>query len=188
MKHPLQDTSRRPIRRRFFGGWGRRPRLSLIVVVYRMPMQARNTLRSLLPEYQRGCTTADYEVIAVENRSHELIDPGFIRGLPDNFRYVLREETGASPVRAVNEAAAMARGEIIGVMIDGARLVTPGIVSGVLQACTLTRSAVVSVPGYHIGSELQQNAVEKGYDASEDQRLLASVNWYEDGYLSLIHI
>ena len=61
-------------------GKSRRPRISLVLVVYKMPLQARNTIRSLLPEYQRGCDAADYEVIVVENRSSELLDPGFIEG------------------------------------------------------------------------------------------------------------
>jgi hypothetical protein len=160
----------------------RRPRLSLVLVVYRMPLQARNTIRSLLPDYQRGCDPADYEVIIVENRSPELLDPGFIKGLPGNFRYLLRDEAAPTPVFAVNEAARLARGDVIGVMIDGARLLTPGVVRGVLQATASIDNAVVSVPGYHIGSELQQSAVENGYDVAEDQRLLASVDWHEDGY------
>ena len=63
-------------------GKRRRPRLSLVLVVYRMPVQARNTIRSLLPDYQRGVSRDDYEVVIVENRSREVLDPGFLRGLP----------------------------------------------------------------------------------------------------------
>jgi hypothetical protein len=160
----------------------RRPRLSLILVVYKMPLQARNTIRSLLPDYQRGCSIDDYEVIIAENRSPEILDPGFVKGLPRNFRYLLRDETSQTPVFAVNQAARMARGEMIGVMIDGARLITPGVIRGMLQAQRIAPNVVVSVPGYHIGLELQQAAVEKGYGVEEDQRLLASTDWQEDGY------
>ncbi|MEO0437597.1 MAG: hypothetical protein AAF098_11885 [Pseudomonadota bacterium] len=160
----------------------KQPKLSLVLVVHRMPLQAANTIRSLLPGYQRGCRSSDYEVIIVENRSSELLDPGFLKGLPGNFRYVLRDEVASTPVFAVNEAARLARGDMLGIMIDGARLVTPGIVRGILRAQASIKNPVVSVPGYHIGSELQQTAVAKGYDASVDQRLLASVDWQEDGY------
>lgn len=158
------------------------PRLSLVLMVYDMPLQARNTIRSLLPDYQRGCNPDDYEVIIVENRSRELLDPGFVQGLPRNFRYLLRDESASTPVHAINEAAEQARGSMIGVMIDGARLLTPGVVRGILQATDGVSNPVVSVPGYHIGSELQQLAVEKGYGVAEDQELLASVDWHEDGY------
>ncbi|MEM1142013.1 MAG: hypothetical protein AAGI88_05455 [Pseudomonadota bacterium] len=159
-----------------------RPKVSLVLVVHKMPMQAANTIRSLLPDYQRGCDSRDYEVIIVENRSCELLDSGFVKGLPDNFRYILRDETAPTPVFAVNEAAQMARSDMLAIMIDGARLLTPGIVSGILRAQASVSNPVVSVPGYHLGSELQQKAVVKGYDASVDQRLLASVDWLEDGY------
>ena len=160
----------------------RPPKLSIVVVVYRMALQARNTIRSLLPDYQQGANPGDYEVLIVENRSAELLDPGFIAGLPGNFRYLLRDETAPTPVHAVNEGVRRARGGNVCVMIDGARLLTPGIVRGLLAGHRLHDSAIVAVPGYHIGSELQQLAVANGYDVEQDQQLLASINWPRDGY------
>jgi hypothetical protein len=44
-------------------------------------------------------------VIIVENRSPDLLEPGFIKGLSQNFRYLLRDEPTSTPVYAVNEAA-----------------------------------------------------------------------------------
>lgn len=160
----------------------RPPRLSIVVVVYDMPLQARNTLRSLLPDYQQGANPDDYEVLVIENRSRGLLDPGFVAGLPGNFRYVLREEPSSTPVYAVNEGVRRARGDNVCVMIDGARLLSPGIVHGLLAGHRLYRNAIVAVPGYHIGSELQQLAVASGYDADQDQQLLASIDWPRDGY------
>ena len=43
-------------------------------------------------------------------------------------------------------------------------------------------SAVVSVPGYHLGHELQQEAVASGYDTAAERRLLESIRWPQDGY------
>ncbi len=158
------------------------PLLTIIVVVYKMPVQAKNTIRSLLPSVQHGCREEEYEVIVVENSSDQTLDREFIDDLPGNFRYLLRRETAPTPVYAVNEAASLARSPVIGVMIDGARMVTPGVVRGMLQAYKIEPKAVVSVPGYHLGQELQQVAVEKGYDVTTDQQLLASSEWEEDGY------
>ncbi|HKK23530.1 MAG TPA: hypothetical protein VJ947_07575, partial [Pseudohaliea sp.] len=160
----------------------RAPKLSIVVVVYDMALQARNTIRSLLPDYQDGVRAADYEVLVVENRSRELLDPGFIAGLPGNFRYLLRDETAPTPVHAVNEGVRRSRGANVCVMIDGARLLTPGIVRGLLGGHRLHDNAIVAVPGYHIGSELQQLAVANGYDVGQDQQLLASIDWPRDGY------
>lgn len=158
------------------------PALSLVLMVYKMRRQAKNTIRSLLPGYQRGVSASDYEVIIVENESAEMLEPDFISSLPANFRYIRRSEARQTPVYAVNEAAALARGRYIGIMIDGARLITPGVVDGILRAHKVIDNAVVSVPGYHIGSELQQLAAESGYDEEQDARLLASIDWQTDGY------
>jgi hypothetical protein len=160
----------------------RPPKLSIVVVVYDMALQARNTIRSLLPDYQCGASPADYEVVIVENRSRSLLDPGFIAGLPGNFRYLLREESAPTPVPAINEGVRRSRGANICVMIDGARLLTPGIVCGLLGGHRLHDNAIVAVPGYHLGSELQQLAVASGYDAEQDQQLLASIDWPRGGY------
>src|SRR6185369_13294366 len=43
-------------------------------------------------------------------------------------------------------------------------------------------NAVVSVPGYHLGSELQQKSVTSGYDLQTEAALLASIGFPEDGY------
>ena len=50
------------------------PIVSFVLVVYKMPEQARNTVRSLLPEYQRGVSAGAYEVLIVENRSEHLME------------------------------------------------------------------------------------------------------------------
>ena len=47
------------------------PRLSVVVIVHKMPGQAERTLASLGPAYQRGVDPADYEVIVVENQSDQ---------------------------------------------------------------------------------------------------------------------
>jgi hypothetical protein len=67
-------------------------------------------------------------------------------------------------------------------MIDGARLLTPGIVRTILLGHALSDRAVVTVPGYHLGSELQQNAVEQGYGVESERALMASIDWPADGY------
>ncbi len=44
------------------------PRLSVIVVCYRMEEQIGNTLRSLLPPYQAKIKKAEYEILVVDKR------------------------------------------------------------------------------------------------------------------------
>ena len=150
---------RRPER---VSGRSREEGLALVVVVYDMPQQAERTIYSLTSRYQQGVTEDDYEVIIVENRSDRTLSADFVEGLPDNFSYHLRHETQPTPVHAANFGVRMSRRSHTAVLIDGARMVTPGVVKNLLRGHRMHRDSVVSVPGYHLGRQLQQRAVEHG--------------------------
>lgn len=160
----------------------RRPSLSIVVVVYRMPEQAERTLHSLSASYQVGVGEADYEVIVVENASDRPMGRETASRHGSRFRYHYREEDSRSPVAALNFGVARARGGMLALMIDGARMVTPGLVKNVLRAARLADAPVVSVPGYHLGREIQQEAVDSGYGPAVEAGLLRSVDWPADGY------
>lgn len=160
----------------------RKPLLSIIVIAYDMSRQALNTLYSLSTAYQVDVDAQDYEVILVENRSSRNMDPEAIARLPGQFRYFLRDEPGVSPAAAINFGFSQARGEYIGLMIDGARLVSPGVVSYALMAYRITRDALAVVPGYHLGENEQQFHLTHDYTEEKEQALLESVNWRHDGY------
>jgi len=158
------------------------PRLSLVVVVYKMPRQASNTLYTLSPAYQRDVSADDYEIIVVENASSAPLGEAAATQYAPNVKYFYREETQPSPVPSALFGVEQARGDIIGMMIDGARMVSPGLIHTILGACRSSANAVVAVPGYHLGDKLQQEAVNHGYDEAEEMRLLDSIDWREDGY------
>ncbi|WP_339858707.1 glycosyltransferase family 2 protein [Pseudohongiella acticola] len=168
--------------RTYLTGRHRTPKLSVVIVFYRMPRQALNTLYTLSTDFQQHVSADDYEIIAVENRSDANIDNEALKQIRGPIRYFLRDENLPTPVHAVNFGVAQARGEQLCLMVDGARMVTPGLVHHLLLANRLYDSAVVSVPGYHLGDELQQKAVLNGYNEEQEQQLLASVNWRDDGY------
>ncbi|HEX7672448.1 MAG TPA: glycosyltransferase [Polyangiaceae bacterium] len=158
------------------------PVLSLLVVVYDMPGQARRTLQSLSPAYQENARAEDYEVIVVENASPRLLGREAAESTGPNVRYFPREDTSGTPVGAMNFAASQARGAMLAALVDGARLLSPGIVELGLMAHRAAPGAVLAVPGYHLGSELQQKAVESGYDEAAEARLLEQIAWPSDGY------
>ena len=160
----------------------RAPLLSLVVVVYDMPEQARRTLHSLATPYQRNVVPEDYEVVVVENASRRLLGRDAALSTGPNVRYFLREDDSRSPLRALNFGGSESRGESLAVLIDGARLVTPGAVELSLMAQRAARRGVLSVPGYHLGSELQQKAALSGYDEAAEASLLSGIAWPEDGY------
>jgi hypothetical protein len=156
--------------------------VSFIVIVYDMPAQAQNTVRSLLADYQQDVRLADYEVLIIENASANIMSRMFIDSLPANFSYHLRQESQPTPIHAINYGIELASGDNICVMIDGARLLTPGIVKNILRGHRLSPFAVVTAPGYHLGYELQQKAVGSGYDVEHEKALMASISWPEHGY------
>ena len=158
------------------------PLLSVVVILYDMPDQAARTLASLARGYQVGVEESDYEVIVVENGSPNNLPGPVIEALPANFSYFLRENAEPTPAHAINFGAARARGRYICIMIDGARMLTPGVIRHILLGHRLFDTAVVSVPGYHLGRELQQEAVNSGYGLDEERELLRSIDWPGDGY------
>src|SRR5699024_11719869 len=103
------------------------PVLSIILIVYRMSRQARNTLISFSPPYQRNINHEDYEIIVVENASEDELGREAAEAESPNVRYFYREGAGMSPVPAANFARSKSRGSHIGMLLDGARMVTPRV-------------------------------------------------------------
>ncbi len=158
------------------------PALSIIVIVYRMREQAMNTLYSLSTKYQQKCSHVNYEVIVVENASDENLDSDAVKALDGCFRYYLRQETSQSPVFALQFAVEKAKGQQLCIMVDGARMVSPGIVHYAKMAGTIDEHALIAVPGYHIGHDQQQSTSNAGYDKNVEKALLDDIGWPENGY------
>src|SRR3954469_20312203 len=111
-----------------------RLKLSVALVCYEMGEQIENTLRSLLPPYQRNIASDEFEIILVDNGSVEML-PEKTRTLSSNLHYIYvpPDEARASPAAAINRAARTGHGPWLCLMIDGARMVTPGVFSWALR-------------------------------------------------------
>lgn len=160
----------------------RKPHLSVVVVVYNMPREAPRTLHSLSAAYQRHINADDYEVIVVDNGSNPPFDPGLIEGLSGNFRLIRIDPALPSPAHAVNRGIAEARGDVIGVMIDGARMVTPGLLHFARHGAGLYDRAVVASIGWFLGLDDQRWAIKNGYNQQREDALLKLIDWPADGY------
>lgn len=156
------------------------PTLSIIVVVYNMPRQAMNTLYSLSAAYQRDVDASEYEVMVVENSSNANLDAEKVAALGENFHYRLRQESGMSPAAAINDAVGQCRGKYLGILIDGARMLTPRVVRYALQALKIPGS-IVAVPGYYL-TEQGNTEGDPGQILEHEEGVLQQLEWRENGY------
>jgi glycosyltransferase involved in cell wall biosynthesis len=159
------------------------PKLSVVVVCYEMATQIKNTLQSLLPPYQRNISIDEYEIILIDNGSAKILDECTRKISPNlDYIYLSPNESSPSPAPAMNRGVALARAPLLCLMIDGARLVTPGVLSWGMRLLELSPRAMVEVRGWHLGPKWQPESMMEGYDLKQECELLESVRWSEDGY------
>ncbi len=163
-------------------GQYRIPRLSIVVVVFNMRREAPRTLQSLSPQYQREIDAADYEVIVVENASTQPLSAEEVLKYGENFSYYSLPAGNQSPAAATNFGIARARGNMIGLMVDGARIVSPGLLHMALLAGQLHKKPIIGVPSWHIGPDVQQISTKQGYTAATEDESLLGIDWPNDGY------
>lgn len=158
------------------------PLLSVVVVVYNMAAQAKRTLISLGPEYQRGVEADDYEVLVIDNGSNPPFPTEEVRDLAPNIHFHCVDEARPSPARALNWGAHLARADRVGFIVDGARLVTPGILGYALKAFRAFDNPVCTAPAWHIGPDIHRRAIAKGYTHAREDELLKGIGWQQNGY------
>lgn len=158
------------------------PKLSIIVIVYRMARQAQNTLFSLSANYQKNVNTGDYEVIVIENESDEMLDENSVRALGNNFHYHRHHSDNSSPVSAINLGFKLAKGNFIGLIIDGARILTPRVLEYALMAARLPSNPLVATATFNLGPYLHYSAETAQFDVDAEQAMLASTHWQTNGY------
>jgi hypothetical protein len=156
--------------------------LSVVVVVYDMAREFPRTLYSLQPQYQRGLDATDYEIIVVDNGSPKPLDSEMLARFPGRLRSLRLEPAPASPVTAANEGLRIAQGDVVGLMIDGARLASPGLLAWAHLAATIATRPVITCPAWHLGEVQHKQAAEAGYTQTVEDDLLARSGWRDDGY------
>lgn len=156
--------------------------MSIVICFFDMRREARRTLHSLTSAYQLGVDEADYEVLAIDNGSTEPLDPEWVESLGPQFSYDRFDSQSPSPCAALNHAVERACGDFVMCCIDGARILSPGILSRTLRATRLYPNPFVYCLSMHIGPECQNTSMENGYDQAAEDALLAKVDWPANGY------
>jgi len=159
--------------------------LSVVVVFYNMRREARRTLHSLSRAYQEGLEDTRYEVIAVENGSDEdqKLGAALVRDFGPEFRYVdMGADATPSPVGALNRGIALSRGRALALMIDGAHVLTPGVLRYGLLGLATYSPAIVATQQWYAGPGQQGEAMDDGYDQAYEDRLFETIKWPTSGY------
>jgi glycosyltransferase involved in cell wall biosynthesis len=161
---------------------GRPPTISVVVVAYDMARELPRTLRSLSPAHQRDIKADEYEVIVVDNGSSQPVDPLLVARFGGCIRLERIDPAPPSPARAANHGLRQADGDLVGLVVDGARMASPGLLAEARRAAGLAARPVVTAPAFHLGPVQHMQAAEAAYDQREEDRLLTESGWEADGY------
>jgi hypothetical protein len=156
--------------------------LSVVVVVYDMGRELPRTLASLSAGYQRGVDAEDFEIVVIDNGSPHPLDEVVLAAFPGLLRATRVDPAPASPARAANVGLDMAESDVVGLIIDGARMASPGLLADALLATRLADRPVVATPGYHLGPTRHMESEDTGYGQAAEDRLLEEIDWCADGY------
>lgn len=160
----------------------RRLELSIVIAAYNMARELPRTVYSLARTYQRGIDDLAYEIIVVDNGSPIPVDQEAVEAIAPEVRVMRAEGLGVSPAKAVNRAVASTTACNVGIVLDGARLVTPGVLALARIGLAVDHNALVTTLAWHLGPEHQTLSQQSGYGAAVEDALLESIGWPEDGY------
>lgn len=159
--------------------------LSVVVVFYNMRREAARTLHSLSRAYQEELAGVDYEIIAIENGSNDdqKLSESFVTAFGPEFRYLdLGSDADPSPVMALNRGIRAARGNALALMIDGAHVLTPGVLHFGLAGLATYAPAIVATQQWYVGPGDQGDAMDNGYDQDYEDRLFEEIRWPSAGH------
>lgn len=159
--------------------------LSVVVVFYNMGREAVRTLHSLSRSYQQDLDAASYEVLVVENGSSEdeKLGAELVESFGPEFRYVdMGAQAQPSPVFALNAGIRAGRGDAFALMIDGAHVLTPGVLHYGLTGLRTYAPAIVATQQWFVGPGEQGDMIAEGYDEELEDELFERIQWPADGY------
>ncbi len=156
--------------------------LSVVAVFFNMRREAEQTLYTLTRSYQQLGDETGYEVMVIDNGSSKPLDSSSIESFGADFRYHYAEADSPSPCAAINRFVSEARFEHVMVLIDGARMLSPGVIRWTMLALELFQHPFVYTIGMHLGPKPQNFLVSEGYGRADEDQLLQRADWKNNGY------
>ena len=157
-------------------------KLSIIIAFYNMKREAPRTLFSVSPEYQKKIENIEYEIIAIDNASSQPLPNGLAESFGSNFSQIFYESKHPSPCKAINVAVKAAKGKYVMVCIDGARILSPGIIHKAMAVSEVYNHPFIYTISMHLGEKLQNQSILEGYNQDKEDTLLSTIDWCNDGY------
>jgi len=158
------------------------PYVSIVVVIFNMNREIKRTFYSLSSAYQNSVTEKEYEVIIVDNGSSTPLSSDFIKSFGNNFKYHYLSSPSISPVKAVNYGVGRSKGQLVGIMIDGARMLTPGVLKYAIASSLMFKDPLIATLGWLIGSKAVSDPGITDYDRGKEDLLLQDIGWPKDPY------
>jgi hypothetical protein len=146
-----------------------------------MQREAPRTLFSLSSKFQTLPEDA-FEVIVIENGSPNPISENAVKYFGKNFRYLYFETDSQSPAKAINFGVSQAHGDFLGICIDGARILTPGILEYANKATKVYSNPMLATWSWHLGPDIQQRSVLDDYSQDAEDELLKKIGWENNPY------
>ena len=158
-----------------------------MVVLHNMRREAARTLHSLSRAYQRGIADLAYEV----RRRRQRIEPGpeahraeEVAAFGPEFRLLdMGADAPPTPIPALNAGIAAGRGRNFALMIDGAHVLTPGVLRHGMTGLARLRARgrrhrpVVRRPG-----PAARRGRPRATTRPSEDRLFEAIEWPVDGY------
>ena len=157
-------------------------KLSIIVIFHDMLREAECTLYSLSTAYQSDVSDRDYDIIVIDNGSTNRLESKRVAKFGPNFQYHFFATASQSPAAAINHGVKIAQGTFVACIVDGARMVTPGLIGTSLRALQAFPDPFVCALAWHLGPDVQNLSIAKGYNQLEEDKLLESIKWRHNGY------
>lgn len=131
---------------------------------------------------QHDIQTEEYEIIVVDNGSDKPVERPRCHEIAPNLTFIDSDVRSPSPCNALNAGLAAAKSDLILVMIDGARMTSPGLLKRAIEASQIGSRTIVGTVAFHLGPAIQAKSVQNEYNQSTENKLLASLDWEKDGY------
>ena len=148
--------------------------LAIVVNFFNNRREALNSLYSLTRAYQVDSQDLDYQVIALDNGSTEPLSDADVRSFGPQFHYRYVPTRSVSPVEAINEACRGAAADWLMIIIDGAHILTAGVLALTQVAFRRFASPFVATVPFQLGATKQNFSVQAVYNQQQEDQLLAA--------------